>query len=48
MDNIATVSLARPPSEIADELGDSFREWGFAVVCDHGMPADLVDARRGN
>ncbi|HZF46205.1 MAG TPA: 2-oxoglutarate and iron-dependent oxygenase domain-containing protein, partial [Sphingomonadaceae bacterium] len=42
MDNIATVSLSRPLSEMADELGTSFRDWGFAVVCDHGLPPDLV------
>ncbi len=42
MENIATVSLARPLSEMADELGNSFRDWGFAVVCDHGLPTDLV------
>ena len=40
MDNIATVSLDRPLADMADELGESFREWGFAVVCDHGLPAD--------
>jgi isopenicillin N synthase-like dioxygenase len=40
--SIATVSLARPLAEVADELGESFRDWGFAVVCDHGIPADLV------
>lgn len=42
MDNIATVSLSRPLAEMADELGNSFRDWGFAVVCDHGLPPDLV------
>jgi len=42
MDNIATVSLARPLAEVSDELGESFREWGFAVVCDHGIPDELV------
>jgi isopenicillin N synthase-like dioxygenase len=42
MENIATVSLDRPLAELAGELGESFREWGFAVVCDHGLPAELV------
>jgi len=42
MDSIATVSLARPPAELARELGESFSRWGFAVVCDHGLPAELV------
>ncbi len=45
MDNIATVSLKRPLPDIAGELGESFREWGFAVVRDHGLPEELV--RRG-
>ena len=39
---IATVSLARPLPEIADELGNSFAEYGFGVVRDHGIPADLI------
>lgn len=43
MDNIATVSLARPLAEVSDELGGSFAEWGFAVVCDHGLPDALVE-----
>ncbi|MBO9601815.1 MAG: isopenicillin N synthase family oxygenase [Novosphingobium sp.] len=42
MKEVATVSLARPLEEVADELGMSFREWGFAVVRDHGIPAELV------
>jgi len=42
MDRIATVSLARPPAEIAGELGRSFERLGFGVVCDHGIPDDLV------
>jgi isopenicillin N synthase-like dioxygenase len=42
MAEIASVSLDRPPGEIAGELGRSFTEHGFAVVRDHGVPADLV------
>ncbi len=42
MNSIATVSLARPLPDMADELGRSFTDWGFAVVCDHGIPDDLV------
>lgn len=41
--DIASVSLARPLEEIADELGRSFAEYGFAVVRDHGIPQDLID-----
>jgi isopenicillin N synthase-like dioxygenase len=40
--DIASVSLARPPRDIADELGDSFAEYGFAVVRDHGIPEALI------
>ncbi|MXO75110.1 isopenicillin N synthase family oxygenase [Altererythrobacter aerius] len=42
MSEIASVSLARPLNEVADELGRSFRECGFAVIRDHGIPADLI------
>jgi isopenicillin N synthase-like dioxygenase len=42
MTNIASVSLARPLADIADELGRSFSEFGFGVVRDHGIPADLI------
>lgn len=41
--NIASVSLGQPLEEIADELGRSFAEYGFAVVRDHGIPQDLID-----
>ncbi len=41
--DIASVSLAKPLGEIADELGRSFAENGFAVVRDHGIPQDLID-----
>ena len=43
MSDIATVSLARPLEDVADELGRSFEEYGFAVVRDHGIPQDLID-----
>ena len=42
MTDIASVSIARPLSEVADELGSSFAEYGFAVIRDHGIPADLI------
>jgi isopenicillin N synthase-like dioxygenase len=41
--DIASVSLARPLAEIADELGRSFAEFGFAVVRDHAIPQPLID-----
>ena len=40
---IASVSLNQPLEDIADELGQSFAEYGFAVVRDHGIPQDLID-----
>ena len=43
MSEIASVSLARPLDEIADRLGQSFAEYGFAVVRDHTIPQDLID-----
>ncbi len=42
--DIASVSLAQPLDTIANELGRSFAEYGFAVVRDHGIPQDLIDA----
>lgn len=44
-DNIASVSLAeadRDPGDFAERLGKSFVEYGFAIVRDHGIPADLI------
>ncbi|QWC57879.1 isopenicillin N synthase family oxygenase [Erythrobacter sp. 3-20A1M] len=43
MTHIASVSLARPLEDLADELGQSFAEYGFAVVRDHGISQDLID-----
>jgi len=44
-DNIASVSLKdvdRDPQAFAQELGNSFVEYGFAIVRDHGIPEDLI------
>jgi isopenicillin N synthase-like dioxygenase len=43
MTDIASVSLAQPLETIADELGRSFAEYGFAVVRDHGIPQSLIE-----
>ena len=43
MSEIASVSIARPLEEVAEELGKSFEEYGFAVIRDHGIPQDLID-----
>ncbi len=42
MTEIASVSLSRPLSEIADELGRSYAEFGFGIVRDHGISAELI------
>ncbi|WP_128891809.1 isopenicillin N synthase family oxygenase [Erythrobacter sp. HKB08] len=42
MTDIASVSIARPLDDVADELGRSFSEFGFAVIRDHGIPAELI------
>ncbi len=42
---IATVSLKgydTDPAGFAAELGGSFERYGFAIVADHGIPADLI------
>lgn len=44
---IEPVSLTREtrdPTGFADALGASFRRTGFAVVADHGVPLDTIDA----
>ena len=43
MTSIASVSLDQPLENIADELGASFSEFGFAIIKDHGIPQDLID-----
>jgi isopenicillin N synthase-like dioxygenase len=42
MTDIASVSLDRPLGEFSEELGQSFEEFGFAIVRDHGVPQDLI------
>jgi isopenicillin N synthase-like dioxygenase len=42
MDSLATVDLQRPLEELADELGNSFSEFGFAVIRNHGIPGELI------
>jgi isopenicillin N synthase-like dioxygenase len=43
--SIASVSLTesdRDPEGFAAELGESFERYGFAIIADHGIPADLI------
>jgi isopenicillin N synthase-like dioxygenase len=45
-DSIASVSLKdadRSPQAFAEELGQSFVDYGFAIVRDHGIPQELID-----
>jgi isopenicillin N synthase-like dioxygenase len=42
---VASVSLAASASDpegFAHELGESFERYGFAIISDHGIPADLI------
>jgi len=46
-DTIAPVSFelfAKDFDAFTQRLGDSYARWGFAVISDHGMPQDKVDA----
>jgi isopenicillin N synthase-like dioxygenase len=43
--SIASVSLnasRTDPEGFARELGESFERFGFAIIADHGIPADLI------
>ena len=45
-DSVASVSLKdadTDPTGFANELGQSFVDYGFAIVRDHGIPQDLID-----
>ncbi len=45
-DSVASVSLAdadKDPEAFSDELGNSFVEYGFAIIRDHGIPQRLID-----
>jgi len=45
-DTVASVSLNdadHNPTAFTDELGQSFEEYGFAIVRDHGIPQALID-----
>jgi isopenicillin N synthase-like dioxygenase len=44
-DHIASVSLTdfdRDPDAFAQRLGQSFEDYGFAIIADHGIPEDLI------
>ncbi len=44
-DTLTAISLARAdedPEGFARDIGDTFATWGFAVVADHCIPAELI------
>ncbi|MEP7221999.1 MAG: 2-oxoglutarate and iron-dependent oxygenase domain-containing protein [Novosphingobium sp.] len=40
--SLALLSLADEPGRFAREIGESFRNFGFAMITDHGIDADLI------
>ena len=45
-DTLSAVSLAMAedaPDAFAERIGRSFADWGFAIVADHGIPAELIE-----
>jgi len=42
LDTLPVLSLADAPDRLAQELGDSFKTFGFAMVRDHGLDPALV------
>ena len=42
LDALPVLSLAEEPARLSDELGRSFRTFGFALVRDHGIDAGLI------
>lgn len=40
---IPVLSLDDDPDRFSGRIGESFRQFGFAMVCDHGLAPDLVD-----
>lgn len=42
MTTLPVLSLADEPGRFSAEIGASFRQFGFALVKDHGLPGDLV------
>jgi isopenicillin N synthase-like dioxygenase len=41
-DTLPVLSLADAPQRFSDEIGESFRAFGFALVRDHGIDAGLI------
>ena len=43
LDTLPVLSLADDPARFAQEIGDSFKTFGFALVRDHGIDQRLID-----
>jgi isopenicillin N synthase-like dioxygenase len=43
IDTLPVLSLADDPARFAQEIGDSFKGFGFALVRDHGIDQGLID-----
>ncbi len=43
LDRLPVLSLADDPAQFSQAIGDSFRNFGFALVKDHGIDAALID-----
>jgi isopenicillin N synthase-like dioxygenase len=49
-DNIASVSLREAdtdPDGFSRRLGESFENYGFAIIADHGIPTELIEEAEG-
>jgi isopenicillin N synthase-like dioxygenase len=42
-EKLAPVSIATSPDDLAQPLGRAFERYGFAIVRDHGIDAELID-----
>ena len=42
LSTIATASLNEPAEQLAQKLGQSFAQYGFAIVTDHGIDQALI------
>ena len=43
LSTLPVITLAGDPANLPGQLGASFREFGFAMVCDHGIDPALID-----
>ena len=42
LQTLPVLSLADEPQRFSDEIGNSFRAFGFALVRDHGIDSKLI------